>query len=204
MVVAVQRIDAQNYAADSQISGQAAGDGIYDYTLTLNNESSATSPVGTFWFAWTDYGYNLLPSAPTVTESALPAGWSGAVMGGPYSYYGYTYQDGYSIEFTSLTPLAPGGTLTFHFTSADSPAAIAGNSPFYDGIPVGTSFVYSGGAFSDAGSQFLVSPVPEPSTVGLMIIGVALLFKGRKKLSLISSETRVASSRLRSSERISR
>jgi len=70
--------------------------------------------------AWTDYGYDLLPSAPTVTET--PTGWGGSVMGGPYSYFGYTYQDGYSIEFSSATPLAPGGTLTFQFSSPDSPA----------------------------------------------------------------------------------
>jgi hypothetical protein len=181
-VVAMQRIHAQGYAVDSQISGQPAAGGTYNYTLILNNESSATSSIGTFWFAWTDYGYDLLPSAPTVTET--PAGWSGSVMGGPYSYYGYTYPDGYSIEFSSLTPLAPGGSLTFQFSSPDSPAAIAGNSPQY-GIPVGTSFVYGGAAFYDPGSQFLVSttPVPEPSTISLMVTGIAgLLFMGRKKV----------------------
>src|SRR5450432_3820620 len=200
MVVAMQRIQAQGYAVDSQIIGQSAGGGIYDYTLILNNESSATRSIGVFWFAWTDYGYDLLPSMPTVKATDMPTGWSGTVLGGPYSNYGYTYPDGYSIEFTSLTPLAPGGTLTFKFSSPDSPADISGNSPLY-GIPVGTSFVYAGAAFSDAGSQFLVvtAPVPEPSTISLMVTGIAgLLFLGRKKSPLVSSETRVASSRLRS------
>lgn len=182
-VVAMQRIQAQGYAVDSQIIGQPAGGGIYDYTLILNNESSATSSIETFWFAWTDYGYDLLPSMPTVNDADMPTGWSGTVLGGLYSSYGYTYPDGYSIEFTSPTPLAPGGTLTFKFSSHDSPADISGNSPLY-GIPVGTSFVYSGGAFSDAGSQFLVgtAPVPEPSTISLVVTGISgLLFVGRKK-----------------------
>ena len=200
MVVAMQRIQAQGYAVDSQIIGQSVGGGNYAYTLILNNESSATSSIGTFWFAWTDYGYDLLPSMPTVKATDMPTGWSGTVLGGPYSDYGYTYPDGYSIVFTSLTPLAPGGTLTFKFRSHDSPADISGNSPLY-GIPVGTSFVYGGSAFSDAGSQFLVltAPVPEPSTINLMVAGIAgLWFLGRKKSPLVSSETRVASSRLRS------
>jgi PEP-CTERM motif len=200
MVVAMQLIHAQGYAVDSQIIGQLVGGGTYTYTLTLNNESSATSSIGTFWFAWTDNGYDLLPSMPTVRASDIPAGWSATVLGGPYSDYGYTYPDGYSIEFTSLTPLAPGGTLTFKFRSLDSPAVISGNSPLY-GIPVGTSFVYAGSAYADAGNQFLVvtAPVPEPSTISLMVTGIAgLLFLGRKKSPLVSSETRVAGSRLRS------
>lgn len=161
------KVGAQNYMVDAQLSGQLSS-GLYHYTLTLNNESSSTMPVGTFWFAWTDSGYDLLPSQPTVTQT--PTGWSASVLGGPYSYYGYTYYDGYSIQFISTgASLSPGSSLSFHFTSPDSPLTMSGVNPNF-GTTIETSFVYSGGPYSDAGDQFLVQTVPEPTVLGLLSI----------------------------------
>jgi hypothetical protein len=167
-LISAGKLHAQSYVVDAQISGQADG-GMYDYTLTLNNRSSSTTSIGTFWFAWTDYGYDLLPSSPTVTQT--PAGWSASVLGGSYDYYGYTYYDGYSIQFTTSSAyLNPGSSLTFEFTSPDSPSDISGINPYF-GNEVETSFVYSGGPFSDAGSQFLVETVvPEPAALGLLLV----------------------------------
>jgi hypothetical protein len=179
-----QVIHAQGYLPHAQFSGQVAGDGTYDYTLTLDNDPSATASIGTFWFAWTDYGYDLLPSMPTIT--GLPTDWNASVLGGPYSIYGYTYLDGYSIEFTSTTPLAPGGSLQFQFNSPDAPNILDGNSPLFD-IPIGTSFVYSGGPFSDAGGQLLVipTPVPEPSPYRFLALSLGtLLFASRRRFGI--------------------
>src|SRR5262249_39269520 len=61
-----------------------------------------------------------------------------------------------------------GSSLNFTFTTADSPAAINGNSVFFPGTPVLTSFVYPQGPFSDAGHQFVVTPAtptPAPTPV---------------------------------------
>lgn len=177
-------LHAQGYVVNAQITGQAVGDGTYNYTILLKNDSSSQVSIGTFWFAWVpdDYGYDLLASEPTVTQ--LPGGWS------PYINYGnYYYPDGYSIEFynSSGSPLAPGGSYTFGFNSADSPATLLQNSP-YDSIPTLTSYVYSGYAFGDPGAEFLVTPtaVPEPSIAALLgICATSLLFATKCRVSFL-------------------
>ena len=163
------RLQAQ-YIVDSQLSGQLNG-GLYNYTLTLNNRSGSTMSIGTFWFGWTESGYDLMLSKPTVSQT--PAGWSASVLGGPYSYYGYTYYDGYSIEFTSSSSyLNPGSSLSFHFTSPDSPLTMSGQNSYF-GVPVETSVVYSGGPYSDAGDQFMVQTLPEPSMLAFLLLAGA-------------------------------
>jgi hypothetical protein len=47
--------------------------------------------------------------------------------------------------------------------SADSPASINGNSVDYPGTPVDTATVYPGAPFSDAGHEFVVTPVSAPA-----------------------------------------
>ena len=163
-----QVVRAQGYSADASISATAAGNNTYDYTITLNNEAAATSPIAFFWFAWVPdvYGYDLLASPPTVTQT--PSGWSDYVAGGS-SYY---YPDGYSIEFyTYGSPLAPGNSLTFKFNSADPLSAINGTSP-YLGIPATTSYVYSDVYLSNSGERIVVQPVPEPASWALVSIGL--------------------------------
>ena len=159
------------YVVDAQISDQPHGDGTYDYTITLNNRSSSTTSLGTFWFSWIPdyYGYDLLPSNATITQ--MPAGWSGSLSYG--SGYGY-YPDGYSLEFYNYygSNILPGQSATFAFNSPDSPATMGEQSPYYP-IPTMTSFVYSGYPESDPGASFVVTFVPEPSTVALM--GMAML-----------------------------
>src|SRR5689334_20687895 len=61
----------------------------FDYTITVTNSSSSTSPIGTFWYAWIP-GYDYLATTPiSVTP---PTGWTKTVThGGP--------SDGYGIEF---------------------------------------------------------------------------------------------------------
>jgi hypothetical protein len=137
----------------------------FDYTITLSNSSASTNSIGTFWFAWVP-GKDFMATSPlSVTD---PTGWTDHITHG-----GST--DGYAIQWVSSSlsdNVAIGGSLTFQFTSADTPAQIAGNSQFYPTIPVETSFVYSGAPFSDAGFVFQVSSVPEPSTLTLGILAL--------------------------------
>jgi hypothetical protein len=137
----------------------------FDYKITLTNPSSSDSAIGTFWYAWIavpDQDY--LATRPiSVTP---PSGWTDTITHHPSG------SDGYGILFTASSPasaIAPGSSLTFQFTSADPPSSVDGNSPFYPGVPVNTSFVYPQGPFSDAGHEFVVAstpttPTPTPTT----------------------------------------
>jgi hypothetical protein len=123
----------------------------FDYTITLTNSSSSTSGIGTFWYAWVP-GEDFLATRPiSVTP---PTGWSDQITN-------VGSKDGFAIEYTansSASYLAPGKSLNFMFKSADTPASVNGNSVFYPTTPVGTSFVYPQGPFSDSGHEFVVAP----------------------------------------------
>jgi hypothetical protein len=123
----------------------------YNYTITLNNSSSSTSGIGTFWYAWIP-GEDFLATKPiSITP---PSGWSDTITHG-----GST--DGYAIQYTansSTDYVQPGHSLSFLFKSADTPKEVNGNSNFYPGTPVGTSFVYPMEPFSDSGHEFVVAP----------------------------------------------
>ena len=142
----------------------AAADGSnFDYTITLAN-TSGSDVVGTFWFAWVP-GQDFMNVAPVSVTS--PAGWQDAVTHGGSA-------DGFAIQWKASSPsasLPPGDTLSFGFTSSETPAQLAGNSPFHPSFPETTAFVYSGAPLQGDSDQFLVSPaaVPEPST--LMLTG---------------------------------
>ena len=137
----------------------------FNYQITLHN--SGTTNIGAFWFAWVP-GKDFLPTAPT--SIIKPVGWSATVNGS-----GTT--DGRSIEFIDNSSLlTPGTSLSgFGFTSNDSPAQLAGKSPFFTSASVGTSFVYAGVPFSDAGFQLNVSVVPEPTAIALAGIVVLIV-----------------------------
>jgi hypothetical protein len=143
----------------------------FDYSITLTNSSSSTDPIGTFWFAWVP-GKDFLPTSPS--DITTPTGWSvGLVSNGGSS-------DGFGIQFLAGTGslLAPGSSLSgFGFKSADTPAELAGNSPFYPTFPVTTSTVYNGAPFSAGSEQFTLSvqSVPEPSSLMLGLFGVVTM-----------------------------
>jgi hypothetical protein len=165
-LLAVAESRASTLASATLVDSALPGGG-FEYTITLNN--TGTTPIGTFWYAWVP-GEDYLATSPT---AKLPGGWSASITGG-------TPGDGYAIEWTAnSTPLAAGSSMTFQFDSADTPTEIAGDSIYYPGTPVGTSFVYQGGPFSGGFSQFVVvSAVPEPSTVASLGLGLLLLGGG--------------------------
>jgi hypothetical protein len=134
----------------------------WDYTIALTNLSSSTDSLETFWYSWVP-GKDFMPVSPLSVSP--PTGWTDMVTnGGP--------TDGFAIQFvTTSAALTPGNTLDFSFTSAATPAQLAGDSPFYPGIPVGTSFVYQGAPFVGDSFNFVVSSVPEPSTLTLALVG---------------------------------
>lgn len=162
--------------ASATITSQQLSATSWQYSVTLDD--TGTTPLGTLWFAWVP-GENFMPTAPTGIDS--PTGWTAKVTHGSAS-------DGYAIQWKASTPaslLMPGDSLAgFTFDSATSPAAMMGDSPFYAGVPVTTSFVYQGAPFSDAGVKFEVSSVPEPSSLALMGLGaLAFAFKVSRRRS---------------------
>ena len=143
----------------------------WQYNLILND--TGTTDVGTFWFSWVP-GEDFMGVAPSGVSS--PAGWTDNVTNGGAG-------DGFAIQWLA-TPgdeLTPGNSLAgFQFDSTISPAQMAGDSPFYPGTPVLTSFVYGGAPFSDPGFQFVVQPAaaaaaPEPANGAFAMLGAGVL-----------------------------
>ncbi len=139
----------------------------WDYTIKLTN--TGTVDIGTFWYSWMP-GQGYLPSAPI--SMTPPTGWTDMQTNGPPPGDGFSIQAVAGAGFA----LAPGSSLLFEFKSADSPETLAGVSTIHPGHPIGTSFLYGGAPFSDAGQQIIVTSVPEPSTLVLGAVGAVGLF----------------------------
>jgi hypothetical protein len=85
--------------------------------------------------------------------------------------------DGYGILWTANSStyyVQAGSSMNFSFTSADTPSSVDGNSVYYPGKPVGESFVYPQGAYSDEGHIFDVMPLtgssPPPKSTPLVTV----------------------------------
>lgn len=148
-------VHAQGQIASGTIS--SSGTGPYTYSLSFSDAANATSPIGSVWYAWTPSAF-YLPGPPI--SAAVPAGWMENISG-------------HSIQFvanSAANDILPGNSLSgFSYKANFSPAQLkaAPNSA--------TSVAYSGGLFSDLGVTFNVQTVPEPSTLTLLVAGVAVL-----------------------------
>lgn len=155
---------AQGQIASGTISG--TGGGPFSYSLTFSDGASATSPIGSVWYAWIP-GQFFLPGTPTGTSA--PTGWTATISSTSIQY----------IASSSIYDIQPGHSLSgFGYTATFSPAQLAAapNS--------GESVAYSAGLFSDAGDTFTVQAVPEPSSLGLLgvgILGLALASRGKMR-----------------------
>jgi hypothetical protein len=157
-------VHAQGQLASGAVSG--SGSGPYTYTLSFSDGASATSPIGSVWYAWTP-GLFYLPGVPT--SASAPAGWTANLVG-----------TANSIQFTANSPandITAGSTVSgFSYTAAFTPAELAAapNS--------GLSVSYPGGLFV-GGVNFTVQAVPEPSTLALFVCGATgLCLVGRRRL----------------------
>jgi hypothetical protein len=161
---------AQGIVASATLSGVPGAGGTFDYTLTLSNAPTATTPIEGFWYAWIP-GFFFLPSTPSSASGGV-SGWSATI-------------DSTSIQFqgSAGNAIAAGGSATFTFVTTDSPSALAGTS---DGFPIGSSGAYPGTInFTDSSpnEEITVQSVPEPSSFGLLVGGVlGLLAVGWRKL----------------------
>lgn len=130
----------------------------YDYTLTLQNTGNI--PIESLWYGWTTTGNNL-PSSPSSAGNSL--GWVNTLFGNSIQYSG-----------SAGTALAPNSSATFTFDSTSTPAEMTAS-------PAGESVAYAGGIQFNQNVPGVSSPVfsptlvavPEPSTLGLLAIGLA-------------------------------
>lgn len=141
----------------------------FDYTITVKDTGSTA--IGTFWYSWIP-GENFMKSSPvSVTD---PSNWTDNI----------TFGDGYAIQWLadSGAEIQPGGSLTFSYESPDNFATTTGNSPYYSNpsVPTGTSFIYSGGPFSDGGFQFVVA-APEPGSFALLTAASLIIMNWRRR-----------------------
>jgi hypothetical protein len=138
---------AASEAASATFSSTQLSPTSWQYSLTLND--TGTTDLGTFWFAWVP-GKDFMATAPS--GIADPTGWTAITTHG-------ARPTAIAIQWKAGAGalLAPGQSLSgFMFDSTMSPAEMMGDSPFFPGTPVTTTFVYQGAPFSDAGVEFLV------------------------------------------------
>ena len=127
----------------------------YDYTLTLYN--TGTLAIDSFWYGWTTSGNNL-PSVPTSPGNLLA--WTNTVSGNSIKYTG-----------NSGDSLAPSSSAIFTFDSTSTPSQITAGAS-------GESVAYVGGidftqnVLGDSSPVFAPPAVPEPSTLGLFVVGL--------------------------------
>lgn len=148
----------------------ASGSGPYTYNLTFGNAAGATSPIGSVWYAWYPASYYYLPGTPTAASA--PAGWTANIVANSVQYYANS----------PASYILPGHSLSgFGYQAAFSPTQLA-TTPL-----AGTTVAYSGGIGSDAGYDFSVSFVPEPSTPMLLITSASVFWVfGRGKRRSLS------------------
>ncbi len=156
--VGVSSPRAQGLSASGTISAATAGGGSYNYTIIVSNGVGASVSVGSFWYAWVP-GQYYLPTAPSSVQ--VPTGWGDNIANSDVSSIQY-------FASSSSFYISPGSTLSFGFTSTNTPAVIFGNAPNHPGTPIGTTVFYSSN-FSGSQQTSVITPVPEPCALALLL-----------------------------------
>lgn len=174
--LAVGTSAAAGLVPQANLYSKLDADGInYDYDIVLTNTLATTATagvtssttIGTFWFAWIP-GQDYLQFKPISTTS--PAGWVALLTHVPN-----VATNGWAIQWkatSSASYIAVGSSLTFSFVSAETPASIAGPTPYFNHPLETVSFVYNQAPFSAVAQQFTVDIAsPEPTTVLPAVLG---------------------------------
>jgi len=155
---------AQNIYASGTLSATPGAGNTWDYTMVISDASNATSPIGSFWYAWVP-GQFYLPSSPSSATAAT--GWGATIAPSGSGQYSIQF-----IASSSAYYINPGSSLTFHFVSTDTPSVLAGNAPNFPSTPIGTTVAYNAGLFSQYEDTFVVQSVPEPASAALVLAGM--------------------------------
>jgi hypothetical protein len=140
----------------SNITNTVSGS-TYTYSDTLLNNGSV--PIATYWFAWQP-GQNYLPSLPT---PAAPSGWTFTVSGAA---------GGYGIEWVTATPLQPGQSVTFGFSTADTPAILFGPAASFPSVTVATATI-EGTSTSSGNSITVPASLPQQTASQIFYVQAA-------------------------------
>ena len=152
---------AQDVAVTGLLSDVPAAGGVFDYTLTLQNTGSEA--VESLWLGWA-LSSNPVFDIASPTDAGNNAGWASVVDGDSVQYGGSA----------SETFLEPRASATFTFDSTSTPAEFmsqtAGQSVAY-GVDA-SPFAIEDNSLNSVEFAATVAAVPEPSTVGLLIMVV--------------------------------
>jgi hypothetical protein len=158
----VSTISGYAQSAVATISDVAGAGGVFDYTITLQNNGNQN--LNSFWYGWTTSGNNL-PASPSSAGNSL--GWANVL-------------DGTSIQWENTTAspaLGAGQSATFTFVSTSTLAAIttppSGESVAY----TSDSIQFNQGVAGQSTPVFspTAAPVPEPSSFGIVAMGAMLM-----------------------------
>jgi len=154
LVVSAISGQAQNVNVTGTLTDVAAGGGVFNYTLTLHN--AGPEAVTSLWFGWTVGNFDV--ANPTNVGNLQ--GWSSSPDGDSIQYGG-----------TAGTEIPAGGHGIFTFSSTSTPAQFqagtAGPSVAY-GVNAEQFGIFN---TTPDSLQFTPTVVPEPSTLGLVVIG---------------------------------
>jgi hypothetical protein len=143
------------------------GTGPYTYNLTFSDPASATSPIGSIWYAWVP-GFFYLPGTPT--SASAPAGWTATIFANSVQF----------VANSAANDITAGSSLSgFSYTATFTPAqlAAAANS--------GRSVAYIAGLQGDPGRTFTVQPIPEPSMFSVLVLGATALMGYKRRANAL-------------------